>query len=61
MVAAGWLVASWMGAEAKVRALVGREEGPCGSWGKKKMWFGRSVGEQKWALRLVTRRLKSEF
>lgn len=58
MVAAGWLVASWMGAEAKVRALVGR---PCVSWGKKKMWFGRSVGEQKWALRLVTRRLKSEF
>lgn len=46
MVAAGWLVANWMGAEAKVRALVGREEGPCVSWGKKKMWFGDPWGSK---------------
>lgn len=46
MVAAGWLVANWMGAEAKVRALVGKEEGPCVSWGKKKMWFGDPWGSK---------------
>lgn len=46
--AAGWLVAGWMGAEAMVRALVGSGGGPCGSWGEEEAgWSGRSVGESK--------------